>query len=133
MSRGSRHGKKVTNKGARYTIINGILYKRGYSVPLLRCLNEKEALTAKEEVHGRICGNHAGGQSLVHKIMRQGYFWPTMKKDALEFTRKFDKCQRFTPSINPTPKELHYIMAPWPFAKWGGRSNWSYANWKRRH
>ena len=36
-----------------------------------------------------------GAKSLVRKIMRTGYFWPTMQQDAEEFVRKCDSCQRY--------------------------------------
>uniref|UniRef100_A0A2N9GAF1 Integrase zinc-binding domain-containing protein n=1 Tax=Fagus sylvatica TaxID=28930 RepID=A0A2N9GAF1_FAGSY len=31
---------------------------------------------------------------LVHKLVRAGYYWPTMQKDAISYTRACDKCQR---------------------------------------
>ena len=36
-----------------------------------------------------------GVKSLVRKIMRTGYFWPTMQQDAAEFVKKCDSCQRY--------------------------------------
>lgn len=33
-----------------------------------------------------------GARSLVRKIMRAGYFWPKMQKEAKEFVKKCDKC-----------------------------------------
>lgn len=35
--------RRLQIRAARYTLIDNSLYKRGYSTPLLRCLNEKEA------------------------------------------------------------------------------------------
>ena len=34
-------------------------------------------------------------KSLVRKIMRTSYFWPTMQQDATEFVKKYDSCQRY--------------------------------------
>ena len=45
--------------------------------PYLRCVEEEEDYVL-EEVHGGICSDHMGAKSLVRKIMRAGYFWPTM-------------------------------------------------------
>ncbi|KAL0403772.1 UNVERIFIED_CONTAM: protein putative RECOMBINATION INITIATION DEFECT 1 [Sesamum radiatum] len=47
------------------------------------------------EVHEGSCRNHSGGRSLAQKVTRQGYFWPTLVKDAMEFARKCESCQRF--------------------------------------
>ena len=69
-------------------VLNDELYKRGLSQPYLRCVEEEEEEEAKyvlEEVHGGICGDHIGAKSLARKIMRIGYFWPTMQQDAANF------------------------------------------------
>ncbi len=71
------------------------------------------------EVHKGICGNHSGARSLVSKLVRAGYYWPTMQKDALSYTRTCDRCQRFGNLIHSPPETLTPITAPWPFAQWG--------------
>ena len=76
-------------------MLNDKLYKRGSLQPYLRCVEEKEAKYILEEVHEGICGDHMGAKSLVRKIMRAGYFWPTMQQEATEFVRKCDSCQRY--------------------------------------
>jgi len=76
-------------------VLNDKLYKRGFFQPYLRCVEEKEAKYILEEVHEGICGDHMGAKSLVRKIMRAGYFWPTMLQEATEFVRKCDSCQRY--------------------------------------
>ncbi|KAJ9544164.1 hypothetical protein OSB04_023871 [Centaurea solstitialis] len=30
-------------------------------------------------------GNHAGGRSLANRISRQGYYWPTLREDAIRY------------------------------------------------
>lgn len=85
--------------------------------PLLRCLNEKEVLYALQEVHEGMCGNYSDGQSLALKILCQGYFWTTMKLDALQFVRKCDKCQYLIPIIKKPLQEISFVIIPWPFTK----------------
>ncbi|XP_074298915.1 uncharacterized protein LOC141629892 [Silene latifolia] len=69
-------------KASRYIMIDKILFTKSLAGPCLRCLSKEEAETVPQDVHGRECGNHAGGRSLSNKILRQGYFWPTMGADA---------------------------------------------------
>ena len=76
-------------------ILNDKLYKRGFSQPCLRCVEEEETKYVLEEVHGGICGDHMGAKSIVRKIMRAGYFWPTMQQDTVDFVKKCDSCQRY--------------------------------------
>ena len=92
------------------------LYKRGFSMPYLKCVNEEEAKYILKEIHEGICRDHAGSRSLVSKVIRTGYFWPTLQKDAKEFVKKCDKCQRFG-NIQRIPFEkLTTIASPWLFA-----------------
>ena len=70
-----------------------MLYKRGFTAPYLRCLDSEEADYVMREIHEGICGNHSGGRALAHKIIRQGYYWPTLHDDAMKFVRKCDRCQ----------------------------------------
>ena len=48
----------------------------------MRCLVPEEAEYVMREVHEGIYGNHSRVRSLVHKLIRAGYYWPTIQKDA---------------------------------------------------
>jgi len=71
------------------------------------------------EIHEGICGNHSGSRSLVHKLVRAGYYWPTMQKDAEAYVKTYNKCQKFSNIVRQPTKELTPMMAPWLFAQWG--------------
>ena len=72
-----------------------------------------------KEVHEGIYGNHSGSRSLVHKLVRAGYYWPTMQKDAEAYVKTCDKCQRFSNITKQPTEELTPMTALWPFAQWG--------------
>ncbi|GKU89583.1 hypothetical protein SLEP1_g3707 [Rubroshorea leprosula] len=76
---------KLRKKASRYTLVDGVLYKRSFSLPLLWCLNPYEAEYALREVHEGIYESHVGARTLAHKALRQGYYWPNMYKDATHF------------------------------------------------
>ena len=75
-------------------LIRNVLYKRCFSRPYLRCLSHEEADYVMREVHEGICGDHSGARLLVHKLIRVGYYWPTMLKDAQAYVKACDKCQK---------------------------------------
>ena len=70
--------RKLKVQAARFVKIKDVLYKRSFSCPYLRCLGSKEVDYVMREVHEGICGNHSGSRSLVHKLVRARYYWPTM-------------------------------------------------------
>ena len=71
------------------------------------------------ELHEGICENHPGGRTLAHRVHTQEYYWPTMKADAANYTKKCDCCQRLTPILKSPVQDLISIKSPWPFAQWG--------------
>ena len=79
---GKDAARKLKVKTLRFVLNRDVLYKRGFSRPYLRCLSHDEADYVMREVHEGICGNHSGARSLVHKLIRAGYYWLTMLKDA---------------------------------------------------
>ena len=70
--------EEVRKRVARFTILNDTLYKRGFSMPDLKCVNEEEAKYILEEINEGIYRDHAGPRSLISKVIRTGYFWPTL-------------------------------------------------------
>ena len=101
---------------ARYTLIDEVLYKRSFSLPYLRCLGSDEAQYALREIHKGFYGQYMSGHSLSYKALRQGYYWPTMKKDAADLVKKCNKCQRFTKTTHKPPEQLSNVVVSWPFA-----------------
>ena len=75
---GKDEAKKLRIRAARYVLIDEVLYKRGFSQPSLRCLDPHEANYVLREIHERACGNHSGARSLIHKVVRAGYCYPSL-------------------------------------------------------
>ena len=89
--------RRIRIRAARYLILNNKLYRRSYSQPLLKCLAPEESQYVLAEIHEGIYGNHNGGRTIAHRALSQGYYWPSMLKQAKEYVQKCDKCQRFAP------------------------------------
>ena len=88
-------------------------------MPYLKCVDEEEAKYILEEIHQGVCGDHTNPRSLVSKVVRTGYFWPTMQMDVVELVKKCDRCQQYG-NVQRLPAErLTMISALWPFAQWG--------------
>ena len=83
-----KEASKLRARLARFTVHRGTLYKRGFSTPILKCVGKEDGNYILKEVHEGICGNHIGARTLAGKTLRQGYYWPTMLKEATELVRK---------------------------------------------
>ena len=67
-----------------YILVKGKLYRRGFSIPLLKCVKENKVAHILCEIHKGINGQHLGGRSLARKALRAGYYCPTMQHDTKE-------------------------------------------------
>jgi hypothetical protein len=110
---------KIRRRTTKFVIIADQLFKRGFSSPLLKCLTPKQAEYVIAEVHEELCGTHIGGQALAAKVLREGYYWPTMKEDCSKYVKRWDKCQRFSNLHHAPPEYLSSVISPWTFFKWG--------------
>ena len=95
------------------------VYKCSFFGPYLLCVHPEASESLLEQLHERIYGSHTGGRSLSHRAITQGYWWLGLQKEAQEYVRKCDQCQRFAPNIHQLGGVLNPLSSPWPFAQWG--------------
>ena len=83
---------KVQFRIARFIIIDDVLYRRGHPYLYLRCTDPEESNYVFREIYEGICSNHARARSLAGKVLRAGYYWPIIQKDAYDLIKAYDKC-----------------------------------------
>ncbi|XP_076931055.1 uncharacterized protein LOC143596075 [Bidens hawaiensis] len=98
--------RKIRHKALNYQMQEGVLYRRYFLGPLLRCVDAEDANYLIREVHESICGLHAGSRMVVAKLMNAEYYWPGMHMEAIQEIRKCDSCQRRAPNTLRPKNEL---------------------------
>jgi len=111
--------RKIRFQSQQYRIIGDTLYRRGADLVFRRCLTHEEAEKVLNDCHSGACGGHMSGYATAQKVLRAGYFWPSMFKDCIIAVRKCHNCQVFDRKMRAPPAPLHPIIAVGPFAKWG--------------
>lgn len=76
---------------------------------MLQFQGKHETILLLVVVHKRAYNNHIGGKTLAHKLLRAGYYWPTLMKDNITFVKKCDQCQRHA-DLHHAPTELRQLM-----------------------
>jgi len=51
-------------------------------------------------------------------LYRQGYYWPTILKDCINYAKSCEECQKHGTIQQVLTSELHSIKKPWPFRGW---------------
>ncbi|GJZ22906.1 reverse transcriptase domain-containing protein [Tanacetum coccineum] len=114
-----KKARAIKRKSWRFAVINGILYKKSFLGPWLRCVGPLQANYVLREIHEGSCSMHAGTRSVVAKALRTGYYWPTMHRDARALIRACQDCQVHKPIPRNPQQKLTPITSLWPFYKWG--------------
>lgn len=79
----------------RYIILGDTLYRHGIESILRWCLTHEEVEFTLNDYHSGACGGHLSWMAARHKILRIGYFGPSIFKDCIEAVKKFPPCQLF--------------------------------------
>ena len=110
---------KLRRQATRYTLVGDKLYRRSASGVLMKCVPIEDGIAIPHDIHSGSCGNHAGARTLVGKVYRQGFYWPTTLADAKALVRKCEGCQFFARQQHVSSGQLQTIPMTWPFAVWG--------------
>nr|KYP60049.1 hypothetical protein KK1_015497 [Cajanus cajan] len=108
--------RKIRMRSAKFIIIGDELFKRDISTPLLKCLTAPQAAYVIDEIHRGICGLHSGARSMAARVLRAGYYWPTLKSDCQDYIQKCKECQQFGNTHGQLPETLHHMISAWPFS-----------------
>ncbi|KAL0448299.1 UNVERIFIED_CONTAM: hypothetical protein Slati_1386300 [Sesamum latifolium] len=65
---------RLKTRAVHFLIQGGILYKKSYTHPLLRCVSQPEGVHLLRETQDGCCGSHIVTWMLANKALRAGYF-----------------------------------------------------------
>ena len=66
---------KIVKKNASiYTLVDGKLFRHGYTHPILSCVSGEQCTRIMAELHEGIYGSHIGGRALSSKAVRARYY-----------------------------------------------------------
>ena len=83
-----------------------------------RSVREEEIHNIMKAFHDEPCGGHFADKRTCHKVLRMGYYWPTIFRDANKYVQACDNCQRMgQPNIlDEMPLQPQLVVEP--FDRW---------------
>jgi hypothetical protein len=102
-------------KYASFHLVNGILFCQNFDGVLMRCLEKDEAEKVLLELHAGEAGGHFGGDTTAHKVLRAGYYWPTLFRDSHALFHKCIICQKASGRLQKPSFPLHPVLVDSPF------------------
>jgi hypothetical protein len=115
----TKERRSLKMKSNAYVLIYGILFQRNFDGMLLRCLSHSKSIEIMKEIHEGICGGHFAPMVTSHRIIRVGFYWPTLFRDVHAFVRKCLPCQKFFGKEKRVVMPLKTITVESPFTQWG--------------
>lgn len=102
-----------------YLLLYSIAFRKYFHVVLLRCIAVDQDDRVLHEFHEGSAGGHLSLRSTALKIMKGGYYWPSLFKDAHSWVRKCKECAIFAVKEKLAALPLQPIQVEQPFMKWG--------------
>ena len=82
-------------KAVRFCTLDNVLFWKDKSGILLNCLLKEEADKVLQEFHVGDYGGNLYWKTTIDKILRFGFYWPTLFTDVKKFVTSCHKCQIF--------------------------------------
>jgi len=109
--------RKMRIVSAKFGLSKNALYNQGVSDPYVLCIFGPVLEIVMSEVHEGLCGSHSPGKAMAFKIIRMGYYWPTVIMDCVKFAQRCKHCQPHSPLIHQPSELFSSISAPYPFMR----------------
>ena len=95
------------------------MYKLCSDQVIRRCVSAEKIPQILESCHAAAYGGHFGGHRTTAKVLQSGYYWPSIFKDAYDFAKYYDMCQRTGNITQKHEMPLTNILEVEIFDVWG--------------
>jgi hypothetical protein len=99
-------------------LIQGGLGWRNPDGLVLRCVDEDEYKNLMKELHVGFYGGHYAVRTTAHKILRAGYYWPSLFVDVHHYVKSCQPCQMFSGRQHLATLPLQPVVVEAPFQQW---------------
>ena len=112
--------KRKLRTDSRYYIWDDpLLFKRGADMIIRRCVPESEQCKILNECHASPYGGHFPEEKAAHKILKSGFYWPTIYRDCAGRVKLCDRCQKIGNISSRIEMPLQGILVVQMFYVWG--------------
>ncbi|KAL4361204.1 hypothetical protein GQ457_04G025620 [Hibiscus cannabinus] len=111
--------KRFLHNAKHYYWDEPLLFKQCADQVIRRCVPEEEQQNVLLQCHSSPYGGHFGGTRSAAKVLQSGLYWPTLFKDANNFYKRCDRCQRTGNISRRHEMPLQNILEVELFDVWG--------------
>nr|GEY10518.1 hypothetical protein [Tanacetum cinerariifolium] len=108
--------RKIRVKAPQYKLIRGNLYRISFYTIWIRGVASPQTDDIVKEVHKGSCGFNARPRSMVVRITKQGYYWPSMHRAAAKVLQYYKKCTEQSAIRKVAESSAITARSGWPFS-----------------
>nr|GEV40227.1 hypothetical protein [Tanacetum cinerariifolium] len=115
----TRETRKIRIQAPQYKLIRGNLYKRSFFMPWHCCVAPPQTDKIIKEIHEGSCIFNAEPRSLVVRLTKQGFYWPSMHMEVTKAIQDCEKCKEESAVRKARTSEAiagNHIIGPLPMA-----------------
>ena len=110
--------RKLFNDLKHYFWDDRFLYRIGPDGIIRKCVPDHEMHSMLLACHDSPYGGHHAGDRTAAKVLQSGFYWPTLFKDARNFVKNCDACQRIGNIGKRQEMAMNYNLVIEPFDIW---------------
>ena len=111
--------KRIVVRSQNFYLLKEILYHKGVDGLWRRVIRQFENSAILREAHCGIARGHYAGETTTRKIWNNRLWWPTTRKDALEYCRQCNLCQRMGQATEKDRMPHQPVLPLEAFQMWG--------------
>lgn len=100
----------IQHQSQPYRIIGNTFYHVGFDYILRRCLTLEKAERVINDCHSGACGGHMFRYATAHKILHDGYFWPSIFKDCILVVKNVMLARFMIVNNTPHPHPYTWLL-----------------------
>lgn len=114
----TREIKLIVQCNAWFSWICGYLFHTGADMCICSCICEHEIHDILKACHDEPCGGNFADRRIGHKVLKMGYCWPTIFKDAKKYAQACNSCQGMDWPGKSDEMSLQPQLVIEPFENW---------------
>ncbi|MCO5598101.1 hypothetical protein L7F22_052192 [Adiantum nelumboides] len=105
-------------RAKKYMLVGDSLYMKGADLVMRRVPWKEEIYMVLEENHEGSCGGHFASKITLHKILQEGYVWPSIQRDVHHWCKSCKECQSMASRV--LRSEIRDTISAYDvFERWG--------------
>lgn len=114
-----QHKRALRLKALSYQLVHRVICRKHHNGVFCRFLESEGLDKVLHDLHDKASMGHFVGKTTTDKVMRYGFYWPTLFKDVHAYANNCPICQKCASRNWKSATPLQSVAVEEPFQQWG--------------